>query len=238
MKKLADLPGLRLFGSPTGDGESVPEVIPPEKEGASAPSGEEEASAAGKNQNETRQRFRALMEGEYKQEFTAYFNEVFARRFKEQKGLSEELRLARTVVDAAAKRYGVSEIGKLLDAIRADSAETAPTAATAENPTGGAPGEAKGDRTAPAMPEAAEDGKEAAELLDRRIREAVESAVEKARADTERALTQTILARGMRPTESALSPLNSASRTGASRLTRAERAAVALRAAKGERIEL
>lgn len=240
MKQFADLPGLRLFGSSTGDGETPPEIIPPAREGALAPTGEEEASDAGKNRTETRQKFRALMEGEYKQEFTAYFNEVFAKRFKEQKGLLEELRLARNVVDAAAARYGVSDVGKLPDAIRADSAEKAPTAATAEEPTEETRVAMSEETTATAMsePTAATGKPESEEELDRRIREAVERAVETTRAETERALTETILARGIRPAENALSPLDSVSRTGVSRLTRAERAAVALRAAKGERIEL
>ena len=232
MKKVADLRGLRLFGSPTGDEETIPEVIPPEKSGAVAPSGEEEASAAGKNESETRQKFRALMEGEYKKEFTAYFNEVFAKRFKEQKGQEEELRLARTVVEAAAKRYGVSEVGQLLNAIRADSAASAPTAAATERPTETS-GEKPAAETAVKVADAEPGG-----MLDKRIREAVEKAVADARAETERELTQTFLARGIRPAENALSALPSAAHTGASRLTRAERAAVALRAAKGERIEL
>ena len=232
MKKVADLRGVRLFGGPTGDEVSFPEVIPPEKNGAAAPSGEEEASAAGKNESETRQKFRALMEGEYKKEFTAYFNEVFAKRFKEQKGLEEELRLARTVVETAAKRYGVSEVGELLNAIRADSAVSAPTAAATEQPTK-KPGEKNAGETAVKTADAEPDG-----MLDRRIREAVEKAAADARAKAERELTQTFLARGIRPAENALSVLPSAAHTGASRLTRAERAAVALRAAKGERIEL
>lgn len=231
MKKVADLRGLRLFGSPTGDERSIPEVIPPEKNGAIAPSGEEEASAAGKKETETRQKFRALMEGEYKKEFTAYFNEVFAKRFKEQKGQEEELRLARTVVEAVAKRYGVSEVGQLLNAIRADSAESAPTAAATERPT-----ENSGEK--PAAETAVKADTEPGGMLDKRIREAVEKAVADARAKTERELTQTFLARGIRPAENALSAFPSAAHTGASRLTRAERAAVALRAAKGERIEL
>ena len=234
MKKFADLRGLRLFGSPTGDEETLPEVIPPER------TGEEEASDAGKDRTETRQKFRALMEGEYKQEFTAYFNEVFAKRFKEQKGLLEELRLARAVVEAATERYGVSEVGKLPDAIRADSAGSAPTEATAKGPIEETAVAAVAGTGAvcPGQASAAAGEKESTGELDRRIREAVEKAVADARAETERALTETILARGIRPAENALSPLDSASRTGVSRLTRAERAAVALRAAKGERIEL
>ena len=84
MKKVADLRGLRLFGDPTGDEVSFPEVIPPEKSGAVAPSGEEEASAAGKKESETRQKFRALMEGEYKQELppisTRYLPDVSRSR--------------------------------------------------------------------------------------------------------------------------------------------------------------
>lgn len=155
------------------------------------------------------------MEGEFKEEFTAYFNETFNRRFKEQKGLMEELRLARAVVDAAKARYGTERIEKLPDVIRADIAETAPTEAT---------------------PVSRDPAGQERETLDVRIREEVAKAVASARVETERAVMETIRARGMRPSENALSAHQSGRGGELSHLTRAERAEVALRAAKGERI--
>lgn len=155
------------------------------------------------------------MEGEFKEEFTAYFNETFNRRFKEQKGLMEELRLARAVVDAAKARYGTEEIGKLPDVIRADIADTASAEATAVSRDSA--------------------GREE-ETLDVRVREEVAKAVASARLQTERAVMETIRARGLRPAENALSAFSSGSRGKMSHLTRAERAEVAMRAAKGEHI--
>lgn len=209
MKRFAN-PGLFLFGEPQRDEETgTPDPVPP------AQTGETGTSDAGKNKEETRKRFRDLMEGEFKEEFTAYFNETFNRRFKEQKGIMEELALARAVVEAAKARYGTDSVEQLPGAIRADIAVTAPTEAKAVS---------------------READTAERETLDVRIREEVAKAVASARAETERAVMETIRARGLRPTENALSALPSGRGSERSHLTRAERAEVALRAAKGEHI--
>lgn len=187
----------------------MPDAVPPEQ------AGDVDASDAGKNREETRKRFRDLMEGEFKEEFTAYFNETFNRRFKEQKGVMEELRLARAVVEAARARYGVETVEQLPKVILADTARTSPIEEKATS---------------------READPAELETLDVRIQEEVEKAVACARAQTERAVMETIRARGLRPSENALSALPSGRGSESSHLTRAERAEVALRAAKGERI--
>ena len=60
------------------------------------------APAAGEQtQKEREKAFRALIEGEYKDLFTAYFQETFNRRFKEYKQIKAELECARSISQAA-----------------------------------------------------------------------------------------------------------------------------------------
>ena len=87
------------------------------------------ASDAGEQQNTLREKdFRALMEGDYKDLFTAYFQETFNRRFKEYKQIKAELESSRTVLDALRERFGDLSGDALLTAIRADTGlKSAPT---------------------------------------------------------------------------------------------------------------
>ncbi|MBQ8341147.1 MAG: hypothetical protein IJY22_02070 [Clostridia bacterium] len=203
---------LRLFGEEP-EGESEPAPTPQAEE-----SGETENSTpvAGEitDPQERSKAFRALMEGEYKDLFTAYFQETFNRRFREQKELREELEHSRTLVRAAAEHFGVEE-QELLAAIRAeDGKKNAPTASAASGQETDQP---KG------------------ELTEAALREAVENT----RLETEQRLLATIRARGLRPAENALTAGTAAALGGeAGRLSRAQRAELARRAAEGERIRL
>ena len=174
------------------------------------------APAAGETTaGETREKaFRALMEGEYKDLFTAYFQETFNRRFRERKEEIEELERARRTLRAAAEYFGTGE-GELADVIRAEyekrkaSTETLP-------------------KTHPVSGDSDTE----------QMKCAVEGAVEKAREQTERAVLAAIRARGMRPAEAALGSEGGRALTaGVTSLSRAQRAEVARRAAKGERIK-
>ena len=168
--------------------------------------------AAGDSEREKRrsEEFRALMEGEYKDLFTAYFQETFNRRFKEQKEMKEQLKSARTIASAAAECFGVSG-EELLSALRTEYERRNASADTPKEPT-----------------------------VDQEALEAqMRAAVETARAQTEQRLLASIRARGIRPTESAIGASSgNALRRDASQLSRAQRAEVARRAAMGERIKL
>ena len=201
---------LRLFGEESeGDIMQTPVDTP-----QADCSGEAESCtpAAGEStEPEARSKaFRALMEGEYKDLFTAYFQETFNRRFREQKEIKEELEASRAVIEAAAGYFGVKR-EELLATIRAeDGKKNASTASAAESaPTAGPiPNE-----------------------------EAVQEAVERARLETEQRLIAAIRARGMRPAENALhGGVGNAMQGEAGRLSRAQRAELAKRAAEGERI--
>ena len=163
------------------------------------------ASDAGEQQNRLREEeFRALMEGEYKDLFTAYFQQTFNRRFKEYKQIKCELESSRAVLDALHERFGDLAGDALLDAIRA------------ENTSKYAPTEA--EKAVPAVT-----------TTDQQIAEAC--------AATERRILAHIRARGLRPAENAVC-VQSVCGDGVSRMTREERAELARRAERGERIVL
>jgi len=92
---------------------------------------DESAPVAGEQANTSREKaFRALMEGEYKDLFTAYFQETFNRRFKEHKQIKTEWESAKPLLDALRERYGECSGEALLDAIRAETDQkNAPTEA-------------------------------------------------------------------------------------------------------------
>lgn len=119
--------GLGLFGETAG-GETEPSSATPATD-----TGAEAVPAAGEQTDPTarKEAFRNLMEGEYKDLFTAYFQETFNRRFREQKGMKEELEQARAVLAAVAERYGTRDTEQLLSAIRTEQSKTASTAAAA-----------------------------------------------------------------------------------------------------------
>lgn len=215
--------GLGLFGPELGGGDEILSAVTPQTE-QTGDAMEASAPAAGETTaRKTReQEFRARMEGEYKDLFTAYFQETFNRRFREQRSRIEELERAHAVVEAAAERYGTQDVAELLTAIRAEpnlaptEAEASPTSdKTVQNGTQNAPIEAE---------------------FEGRLRAAVAEAEARVRAETVREVLDSIRARGLRPTEGALST-RSGQALGAARLSRAQRAEMARRAARGEHIE-
>jgi hypothetical protein len=210
MKKTKEWVTLALFGEQsTGEKADTPAVT----ERAEETGDRTAAPAAGEQETEkTRQTaFRALMEGEYKDLFTAYFQETFNRRFKEQKGMMEELGRARAVVAAAARRYGTSDEEALLAALEKEH-------------------EIAADHT---------DAPKSEEFDTEAMQSAIDAAVLAAREETERAVLAGIRARGLRPAESgATAGRGIRFDNAAARLSRADRADMARRAAKGERIKL
>ncbi len=209
---------LTLFGEESGGEAREQSTVTPSTSGERSPTGEvkESASVAGETSTvkTRREEFRSLMEGEYKDLFTEYFQETFNRRFREQKGMIEELERLRAVERAVTAHFGVREGDDLLTVIRTEY-EKKIASAEAER----------------------SNAQQAEEQVAARIRHAVREAVESTRAETEEALLAHIRARGLRPAESALSA-GGVLRGGSTHLSRAQRAEVARRAARGEHIEL
>lgn len=214
MKKAKQWELLCLFGEELEGEATEMSVHAPQ----TAVTGDMEESAPAAGGTETKEgreeEFRALMEGEYKDLFTAYFQETFNRRFRERKEEIEELARTKKVLQAAAEYFGVGD-DELMDAIRAENEKKrAPTDTLSENHP------VSGDNAA------------------KELEQALEGAAERARLQAERDVLATIRARGLRPTEAALAAESNRALTGGvSSLSRAQRAEVARRVAKGERIK-
>ncbi|MBE6691306.1 MAG: hypothetical protein E7590_08550 [Ruminococcaceae bacterium] len=200
---------LSIFGEAAEGGNEASDPTPQTETGEN-----EEAPAAGEanTARERQERFRAMMEGEYKDLFTAYFQETFNRRFREQKEMKEEFEKNRATIQAAADYFGV-QAAELPQRIReAGEARAAQESAAAASATG--------------------------ERMHAEIAQAVAEAMRAARGELEQQILGDIRARGLRPGEGALSDgSGDALRRRAGSLSRAERAELARRAAKGEEIK-
>ncbi len=71
-----------------------------------------------------RAEFRKLIEGEYKEEYTAEFNNYFNRRFKESKSMEASLGAQKPIMDMLMQRYQIADgdPAKLLKALEQDDA--------------------------------------------------------------------------------------------------------------------
>ena len=119
---------LGLFAPGSGGDTKAESVHTPQTQ-ASGDTMQAAPDAGAQEKKERERAFRALIEGEYKEHFTAYFQETFNRRFKEHKQIKAELERAREIADAASERFGIRGHEELLQAIRADKAQQAPTEA-------------------------------------------------------------------------------------------------------------
>lgn len=70
-----------------------------------------------------RMAFRELIEGEYKEQYTEEFNSYFNRRFKEVKGMENNLNAQKPIMDILAQRYNITDgdVSKILNAVEQDS---------------------------------------------------------------------------------------------------------------------
>ena len=188
-------------------GERVGENEPSDHTPRTQETGDSESAFdAGKQETKLREEeFRALMEGEYKELFTAYFQQTFNRRFKEYKQIKAELDSARAVMGALHERFGDLTGDALLNAIRANADfKNAPTEA---------------EKPAPATDDVSVGKRQ----------------IDEACAEAERRVLSHIRARGMRPAENGVQVAHSAM-PDVAKMTRAERAELAKRVERGERI--
>lgn len=66
-------------------------------------------------------RYREMIEGEFKDEYTSDFQQKFNQRFRDYKSLQERVDGYQPIVDVLAQRYGESDPAKLAEAINADT---------------------------------------------------------------------------------------------------------------------
>lgn len=94
----------------TGDSEPVVLYGKQTRETTDGPdAGDKKTQKTEKTPEQKKTEFRNLMQGEYKDEFSAYFQEQFDRRFKDHKSTEEQLKAVKPLMDTLAKRYGVTD---------------------------------------------------------------------------------------------------------------------------------
>ena len=233
---MRDLIEGNILGIFSGECEGENKQDPAHTPGVEESGEHESAPVAGvQTATEREKDFRALMEGEYKDLFTAYFQETFNRRFKEHKTVKAEWERLRPLYAALTERYGTEDCEALLSAIRAENlSDLAPTAT--ESPAAPPDPDNAAERTE--AENAAQTGGISPVTGAENAAFAQETApdLEAVRAAARLELLESIRARGMRPAENALG--SAAPGRGDLRLTREEREELARRAAKGERITL
>ena len=195
---------LHLFGEVAeGGNEASDHTLQTTGDDTCAPDAGEPIEEKGRQEQ-----FRALMEGEYKDLFTAYFQETFNRRFREQKEMKEAFEKNRATLRATAAHFGIDEeeLPRYLE-----------------------------EAASKARPERDATGDDA---LRSEIEQAVARALSLARGELEQQILGGIRARGLRPGEGALTDrATDALQRRAGALSRAERAELARRAALGEEIK-
>lgn len=95
------------------------------KQTAGAPDAGEKATtiqSTSDTKEDRAKRYRAAVEGDYKDEYTADVQRIINQRFKDYKGLQERVDGFQPVMDVLAQRYGETDPAKLAEKISNDSA--------------------------------------------------------------------------------------------------------------------
>lgn len=82
--------------------------------------GNENASSS--TLDDKRKSYQDLVNGEYKEQYTEDIQRIINRRFKDVKGMEEQLTAQQSLIDTLASRYGETDLTKLAKAIDEDSA--------------------------------------------------------------------------------------------------------------------
>lgn len=117
-----------LFGKQESAAENTAEngaeAGPPAGSSDAGKGKEAEVQTTSSTLDEKRRAFRALVTGEYKDIYTEETQRVIDRRFKETKGLQEQVQRAQPVIDMLMQRYKITDgdYGRLTKAIESDDA--------------------------------------------------------------------------------------------------------------------
>lgn len=106
-----------LYGKQTPDAGS--NAIETSAKGSDAANNE---NASSSTLDDKRKAYQDLVNGEYKDQYTEDMQRIINRRFKETKGLQEQLGAMQGLKDILAARYGVTDVNELAKAIEEDTA--------------------------------------------------------------------------------------------------------------------
>lgn len=93
----------------------------PAAEGMSTGAGKTDVSTTSNTLEERRKAYNDLISGEYKDIDQERFQQVFDRRFKEVKGIEEQLSAQQPILDKLMQRYGVNDVKALDKALTEDT---------------------------------------------------------------------------------------------------------------------
>ena len=88
-------------------GDAGRETPPAAAENTPPAAGEEHSHGTENNAEAKRKAFRALIEGEYREQYQELFQNAFNRRFRESKGMESRLAAQQPVLELLQRRYGV-----------------------------------------------------------------------------------------------------------------------------------
>lgn len=206
-----------------------------------------------------RQAFRALVEGEYKEQYTEMFQNAFNRRFREMKGMESRLAQQQPLLELLSRHYGSDDLRQLHAALERDLDSRKPPAAA---DAGEQRRRMAGEQLRRWLREAGETGSRypafdlRAELTDGEFRRLLRSGVgvrqayelrhmeeittAAARAAARSAgeqMAQRIRSRGIRPRENGISAQSAAvTGSGVHSLTPAQRRDIARRVQRGDTV--
>lgn len=111
-----------IFGKQEGT-TSTETTTTPATEGNATDAGEPEVKTTSNTLEDKRRAYEELINGEYKDIHQEKFQEVFNRRFKEVKGLENNLAAQKPIIDMMMSRYGITDgdVGKLEKALTEDT---------------------------------------------------------------------------------------------------------------------
>lgn len=96
-----------VSGESAGGGQTIPTAAAAENTPPAA--GEEQNQGTENTAEAKRKAFRALIEGEYREQYQEVFQNAFNRRFRENKGMESRLAAQQPVLELLSRRYGVPE---------------------------------------------------------------------------------------------------------------------------------
>lgn len=93
------------------------------EENTLAPAAEENGEPTPMTPEERKAKFKEMIEGEFKDEYTNEFQKTFTRRHREVKGMEESLNNQKPIMDMLMQRYGITDgdMAKLKTSLEGDS---------------------------------------------------------------------------------------------------------------------
>lgn len=116
----ADTPAATTGGNVVYGKQAEPSAEVTNAADTGSDAGNENASSS--TLDDKRKSYQELVNGEYKDQYTEDVQRIINRRFKDVKGMEEQLSAQQSLIDTLAARYGETDLTKLAKAIDDDSA--------------------------------------------------------------------------------------------------------------------